>query len=225
VQDSFEYTAGMPLVGLAGGLGWDGPWAGDPTVLVEPESIPFGKTPAFGGSLIFKPSAADVIVSRYVARSAELIDPLKGGVFFFAITLKHSDKPFGPESEFQFNALDATGSGKQPIRVIIGDKGKGFEISMNDRTVIAPAPNGGNSLCIVQRYDIKPEPTGKWTISAALYINPKPGPKLPEKPNLSLVLKGAALPAKQGLVLRKKPSPTTLVDEVRYCKKWTEVFR
>ena len=222
--DSFEYPPGSNVAGLAGGSGWEGPWTGDP-LEVEDGTFAYFDVPSFGGKVLMKPAQKDVKIQRVVSPNAKLLDPVKGGSFFFALSIQHSDAPFGPESEFQFNALDGTAGTGRPLRVIVGDQGSGFEISMHDRREVATVPNNDSVLCIVQGFEVKPEPGGKWTVESRLWLNPDPDAPKPPPHTLFRTMKGVTLPKVITLLLRKKPTPTTRVDEVRYGTQWAEMFR
>ena len=225
---------------MTGGTGWAGPWTVnfDDLAKVEAGSLAFAKVPTVGEKVILSPSpkpadpaapppppdSTDLILTRFLPPKAVTVDPKKPNVFFFRITLQHSDTPFGPESEFQFNAFDPSDV-KRPIRTIVGDQGAGFEISMNDRKAIKKIPNGNKPLCVVQRFELKPEPGGKWTLESRVFINPNPDSAAPPLHDLEFTKKGLELPKQFGVVLRKKPTPTTRIDEVRFAHRWVGLFR
>ncbi len=238
--EGFEYPAGSKVEGLAGGTGWAGPWAVDfpDLALVEAGSVPFAKVPTVGEKVRLKPNvkpvvpgappppanANDVTLTRFLPPGAIDVDPKKQNIFFFRITIQHSDSPYGPESEFQFNAFDPSGIQK-PIRVIVGDQGLGVEVSMHDRTTLARLPTSNRPLCIVQRFELKPEPDGKWTLTSRVFLNPNPESPAPPLHDLERVVKGVTLPQQFGVLLRKKPTPTTLIDEVRFAHRWVGLFQ
>ncbi len=235
--DGFEYAAGSKVEGLAGGSGWAGPWAVNfpDLALVETGSVPFAKVPTVGEKVRLKPNAKpavpsaptnanDVTLTRLLPPDAIVVNPKQQNIFFFRITVQHSDAPFGPESEFQFNAFDPSAIQK-PIRVVVGDKGQGFEVSMQDRVKLAKVPNGNKPLCVVQRFELTPEPGGKWTLTSRVFLNPNPEGAKPPLHDLEQVATGVVLPKQFGVLLRKKPTPTTLIDEVRFAHRWVGLFQ
>jgi hypothetical protein len=228
VQDSFEYAAGANLAGQSGGIGWAGPWAGEGST-IEAESLVNPGLPSFGAKLLFPRGEKDAIVTRVVSPKVKLLEP-KGGTFYFAISVQHSDDPFGIESEFQFNPLDGTAPTGKPVRVILRDQGKGFEATLhtvNNRQAkeFAKAPNGGKVVNVVQRFVVKPLPDGKSSIVSDIWLNPNPKSSKIPAPDSTFSLPSVVLPLDLTLMLRKKPTPTTRVDEVRYSKTWVGVFR
>lgn len=238
--EGFEYPAGSKVEGLAGGTGWAGPWAVNfpDLALVEAGSVPFARVPTVGEKVRLKSNgkplvpgappppanANDVTLTRFLPPGAIVVDPKKQNIFFFRITIQHSDSPYGPESEFQFNAFDPSGIQK-PIRVIVGDQGLGVEVSMHDRTTLARLPTSNRPLCVVQRFELKPEPGGKWTLTSRVFLNPNPESPAPPLHDLERVVKGVTLPQQFGVLIRKKPTPTTLIDEVRFAHRWVGLFQ
>ncbi len=235
--DGFEYPVGGKLAGLAGGTGWATPWVANfpDLALVEAGSVPFAKVPTVGEKVQLKPNltplvpgapptSKDVTLTRFLQPGAIVVDPKKQNIFFFRITVQHSDSPYGPESEFQFNAFDPSAIQK-PIRVIVGDQGLGVEVSMHDRAKLARLPNSNKPLCIVQRFELTPEPGGKWTLTSRVFLNPNPESPSPPLHDLERVVKGVTLPQQFGVLIRKKSTPTTLIDEVRFAHRWVGLFQ
>lgn len=228
VHDSFAYPVGAKLAGQNGGVGWMGPWSGDGAV-IDAESLVVPGLPASGAKLLFARSATDVRLARVVSPKANLLGP-KGGTFFFAISVQLSDDPFSIESEFQFNPLDGTAPTGKPMRVIIRDQGKGFEVvlfNINNRLPkdIATSPNAGAVLNIVQRIVVSPLPDGKSAVASDVWLNPDTTLAEPPTSQISYALTPVILPPDITLLLRKKATPTARVDAVRYSKSWAGLFK
>jgi hypothetical protein len=233
--ESFDYPEGSKLNGLSGGTGWAGPWTVNFPELPQfsPESLPFAKVPTLGGKFVLNPSpkpapaapdSMDLKLQRFLAPPGITTPGKPPDIYFFRITLTHADSPFGPESEFQFNAFDPADI-KKPLRVIVGDRGTGIEVSIQDRKTIKTIPNKGKPVTIVQRFEFKAGPNGTWHVTTRVYVNPNPAGGAPPLHDLEFVVPSVALPPQFGVVLRKKPTPTTTIDEIRFADRWAGLFR
>ena len=220
--ESFQYAGGAPIVGSSGGVGWEGPWTGG-NAEIEDGAFPNVTPVSPGGKLLFKPAPNDTWVSRIVDPAVGLVDQKSGGVYYFTLTFSHTDSVFTPESEFQYNPIDPAHQNK-PLRVIIGNEGKGFEVAINDRKKVIKLPNTPGPIRLVQKFTFTPDANNRWKVECRLFVNPPAGTKEPGQPNMIVTGTGFPMPAKIGIALRKKPTPTTRVDEVRFAKEWKDLF-
>lgn len=204
--EPLEYPQGSKLVGLAGGTGWDGPWRGDDAEIDA-------------GAILMKPSATEAVLSRDYAPG--LFDPKKDTtIFYIAITVQHTDATPGGEAEFQFHALDPSGA-KQPFRVVIGKVGPDFEVSIKGEKPIV-IKDDKKPLRLVQRLELKKGNDGTWAVKTRLYVNPPvPATGPPKTAQIEArEIPKFTLPPRVGLMLRKKPTPTTRVTGIQVSDRW-----
>lgn len=221
--ESFDYPAGTPISGASGGIGWDGPWIGSGA---EIEAGAFTEIQPLspGGKLLFKPAATETWVSRLVTPKAHLLDPLDGGIYYFSFTLNHTDANFNVESEIQYNPIFPDHK-NSPMRVIIGDEGQGPDLAVHNRKSVMKLPPFGSPIRIAQRVQFTPDAKGTWDVRFLMYLNPAINAPEPKQSNMGVVLNGVKMPEKIGIVFRKKPTPMTRIDEVRFSKVWADLFK
>ncbi len=221
--EPFQYAAGSAILGAAGGVGWAGPWKGGPAV-IEAGAFEGVSVASPGGKLSFKPSASETWVSRLVDSNSRLLDPQKGGTYYFSLTMNHSDSKYKPGSDFQYNPIYPANE-NSPLRVIIGDEGKGPQLAIHVRSKAMKLPPFGKPIRLAQRVEFTPDGKGLWNVKCLMYINPDTNAGEPKRANLDVVESGVKMPEQIGIMFRKKPTPTTAVDEVRFAKVWADLFR
>ncbi len=67
VYEGFQYPAGSALPGLAGGMGWCGPWIGSAQMTVQPPSLSHPNAKPSMGRALFNPAVGEAFRPLYMA--------------------------------------------------------------------------------------------------------------------------------------------------------------
>ena len=223
--ESFEYGAGKPIGGLAGGSGWAGPWIGS-LATVYAGSLQSPGFPDRGGSMEIPPVQQELRLSRRLGPLSQFVDPAKGGVWYFAMLFQHASAIPVSGSDVHFNPFNETDI-FDLVRIVASYTGGPVSLTLNTEKTLLEVKNPSYPALVVMRITLDNPKLGNWDVTAELYVNPVIDAAWPasDAPKVRIKQPYVKVPDQLGLLIRKpaRSEAVTRIDEIRFARNATEL--